>query len=238
MSSFGGGLPPSKDTVPVRYARNAPAITGGQQALLAEKHVLVAGGGGLGGYIVELLGRMGVGSITVVDGDVFSETNLNRQLYALPGTLGKNKAECAAERLRLVNPEITCIPVREFLTAENSSELLSGQDLVIDALDNGESRVLLARAARSAGIPLVSGAISGWYGRVLLRFPEDEPADFLWQGRAEEASEGNLGVTAALVAAVEASEAVKLLLNKGKPIFKKILDIDLLNAEYMEIPLA
>jgi molybdopterin/thiamine biosynthesis adenylyltransferase len=218
-----------------RYERNAPAITRDEQKTLAQKNVFVAGCGGLGGYIIEFLARTGVGHITAADGDLFSESNLNRQLLATQQTLGRAKPECALERVTAVNPEITVTAVCEYITEENVDALIGGHDAVVDALDNGKTRILLAAAAGNAGIPFVSGAIGGWYGRVIVLYP-GENADFLWQGGSAPPT-GNLCCTAAHVASIQSAETIKVLLDRSGIIRGRLLEIDLLNARWDEIPL-
>ena len=219
-----------------RYERNHPAISAAEQELLAHKRVLIAGCGGLGGYIIEFLGRIGVGHLTVVDGDVFSDSNLNRQLLSDTETLGRPKPVCAQERMRAVNPAVSVSPVCSYIAAENAPELLTGHDVVLDALDNGPARVILANAARRLKIPLVSGAISGWRGRVFVLLPGDKPADFLWSGETG-VTTGNLCFSASATASVQASEAVKLLLGRSGLLHDRFLEFDLLNGQWEEIPL-
>ena len=218
-----------------RYERNAPAISHDEQELLARKRVFVAGCGGLGGYIVEFLSRIGVGYITVADGDVFTVSNLNRQLLSNEATLGKPKPECAKERIAIVNPEITVAPICEYITEDNVNAFIAEHDVIVDALDNGETRLLLAAAARGARIPFVSGAIGGWYGRVIVLYPDDN-ADFLWQGGPAPLG-GNLCYTAAHVASIQSAETIKVLLDRPGIIRSRLLEINLLNAQWDEIPL-
>jgi len=218
-----------------RYERNAPAITVAEQELLKTKRALVAGCGGLGGYIIEYLGRVGVGFITAVDGDVFAVSNLNRQLLSTEETLGKPKPECAKARMSIVNPEISISPVCEYIDTGNVDALVAGHDIIIDALDNGKTRILLSAAAGKADIPLVSGAIGGWYGRVIVLYP-GENVDFLWQGEPP-APVGNPCFTAAHVASVQAAEAIKVLLGRPGVIRGKLLELDLLNAKWEEVAL-
>ena len=218
-----------------RYERNHPALSDTEQVTLGQKRVLIAGCGGLGGYIVELIGRIGVGHLTVVDGDVFSDSNLNRQLLSSDETMGKAKPVCAAERLRIVNPLVEVRPVCEYITKENAERLVSGHDIVVDALDNGPSRVVLADTARTLRLPLVSGAISGWRGRVFVLLP-GENAEFLWGGDAGPGF-GNLGFTAAAVASVQAAETVKVLLGRADVLKNRLLEFDLLSSQWEDIPL-
>jgi molybdopterin/thiamine biosynthesis adenylyltransferase len=213
-----------------------PAISPEEQDILASKRVLVAGCGGLGGYVLELLGRIGVGFLTAVDGDVFSNSNLNRQLLSTSETLGRPKPVCALERLHNVNPNVEVLPVCTFISEDNAEALLKGNDIAVDALDNGPSRIILAKAARSLGIPLVSGAISGWCGRIFILMPGDSPVDFFWDGE-KGAIFGNLCFTASSIASVQAAETVKLLLGRSGLLHGRFLEIDLLSGQWEEIPL-
>jgi molybdopterin/thiamine biosynthesis adenylyltransferase len=95
-----------------RYERNFPAVSLEEQEMLGKKRVLVAGCGGLGGYVLEYLGRIGVGHLTAVDDDVFTDSNLNRQLLSTEETLGRPKPVCARERMAVVNPNVRVTPRR------------------------------------------------------------------------------------------------------------------------------
>jgi len=221
-----------------RHERNHPAITIAEQEILRNKHVFVAGCGGLGGYIIELLSRIGVGHLTVADGDDFSDSNLNRQLLSEMASLGVNKAEQAVKRIRAIDPDINITAVTKMITTENVKQLISGCDLVIDALDNAASRLILAQGAAELGIIVVTGAISGWYGRVTVLRPEDaDIAAFLWSNDSSSAK-GNLGHTAACIASIQASEAVKVLLGRPGTLVRKFLEVDLLNADFTTIDLS
>ena len=105
--------------------------------ILAKANVLVVGLGGVGGYAAEMLARAGVGSMTLVDADTVSQTNINRQLIALHSTVGRDKVELIAERLRDINPDIRLEPVKEFLAGERMDEIVSGGgfDYIVDAID-------------------------------------------------------------------------------------------------------
>ena len=107
--------------------------------------VFIAGLGGLGGYLLEHMLRLGPGFIRAADGDVFDETNLDRQLLSAPSQLGRPKAEAAAERAKLVAPGLDFEAVSEFLDGENCLRLLRGCALALDGLDNAESRLVLER---------------------------------------------------------------------------------------------
>ena len=156
-----------------RYARNIPALSATECEILKQKRVLVVGCGGLGGHIIDQLARIGVGSIRAVDGDVFEETNLNRQLLSSVPLLGVNKAKAAAAHIGRVNPAVTVEAVEAFLTEDNADALVAGCDIVMDALDNIPSRKILAAACERAGIPYVYGAIQGWVAQAAISIPGD-----------------------------------------------------------------
>jgi len=218
-----------------RYERNKNLINEDEQNILKISKVCVVGCGGLGGYIIEMLGRLGVGNITAIDGDVFDESNLNRQILSEVDFIGKNKSFVAFERINKINPEVTLKPVVEFLNEENSTRLLINHDIVIDALDKIQIRLLLQKTCKSLKIPLIHGAIAGWYGQVCTIFPEDDTLSKIYKSNSDSGMEKDLGnpsFTPALVASIQVSEAVKILLNKGDLLRNKILFINTLNQEY------
>ena len=218
-----------------RYERNMSALSAGENERLKEFKVCVIGCGGLGGYIIEFLGRLGVGRITAVDGDVFEESNLNRQLLSDENVLGTSKAEAAKSRMKKVNSGIKVKAINEYLTEKNSEKIIKGHDIVIDALDNIATRVIIEKEAQKLKIPLVHGAIAGWYGQVSVIMPGSPVyAKIYHEGAAEgvENELGNLPFTAAAVASVQAAEAIKVLLGRSDVISGKLLTIDLLSQEY------
>lgn len=135
---------------------------GGMQRLFAS-HVMVVGLGGVGSWAAESLARSGVGTLTIVDFDLICVTNANRQLHAVRGTTGKQKAAVMAERLRQINPRCEVRPEPVFYSADTSEALLAHQpDLVIDAIDNLAAKTHLIATCRARGVPLVvSGGASG-----------------------------------------------------------------------------
>jgi molybdopterin/thiamine biosynthesis adenylyltransferase len=231
----------SSGILPARYQRNREMISLSQQLTLFRSRVAVVGCGGLGGYIIEELARLGIGGIVAVDPDVFQEHNLNRQLYSTPDQLGRNKVDAAACRVAAVNPAVTCRPVAEAFAELNGAELLRGVDVAVDALDSIPTRLLLAEMCDSRGIPMVHGAIAGWYGRLATQFPGDGTLQRLYPRNRElpgiEADLGNPSFTPAVVASFQVAEVVKILLNIGEPIRNRYLLIDLYHLEFDEIPL-
>jgi molybdopterin/thiamine biosynthesis adenylyltransferase len=218
-----------------RYARNMTALSGEENELLRGARVCVVGCGGLGGYAVETLGRLGVGTITAIDGDVFDETNLNRQLYSDTQALGKSKAAAAKRRMALVNPGIRVNAVEAFINEHNAGDLLCGHGVIVDAVDSIAAKLMIQDAAQKLKIPFVHGAAAGWYGQVTTVFPGDRTLDRVYRHRDADGAEkalGTLSFTPALVAAAQAAEAVKVLTGRGALLRGRMLFFDLLDQEY------
>ena len=223
-----------------RYTRNIPAISAEEQELLHQKKVLVVGCGGLGGHVIENLVRLGVGEITAVDHDVFVESNLNRQLLSNAETLGRSKAEEAARRASLVNPDVTVHAVSSFLTADNADELVRGNDLVIDALDNVKSRYIIEAACARCGVPIVHGAVLGWNLQVAVVPPGNTILHDLYYSEEldlDQSPENKtvLPMTVSACAGLQAAEALKLLLGYPSGLSGILLLMDLLTMEVRTI---
>jgi len=219
-----------------RYERNIPALSEQECSLLQQKKILVAGCGGLGGHIIELLTRIGVGNIIAVDGDVFDASNLNRQLLSEMELLGKSKAEAAKARAARINPEVHLQAVQTFITEENAAELISGCDAVIDALDSIPARRMLAKVCSDAGIPYVYGAIRGWVAQAAVSMPGDRLIDRLYPENVTISDKSVLSFTPALCASMQASLCAKLLC--GRPVEGgKLYYFDLQDMEFETIPM-
>ena len=223
-----------------RYLRNQNAISPQEQALLAQKRVVIIGCGGLGGYLLEQLGRLGVGFIRVVDPDLFEENNLNRQLLSSTLNLGKPKVLAAKHRMLAVNPQVEVDAIQERMTAANATDLLVGCDLVLDALDNIPDRFILQQAAKTAQISLVHGAVAGWQGQVCLILPGQDLLNLIYgdsqEYSGEERETGTLAFTVGLTASLMAAISLQTLLNKEIP-ERKLLLLDAQNLEFTKFSL-
>ena len=218
-----------------RYVRNTNTFSLAEFARIKESKVCVIGCGGIGGYAIEMLARLGIGHLTVVDGDIFDETNLNRQLLCEEGNLGESKAEAAEKRVRKINSEVGVSVVKEYITEENCRHIISGCDIVVEALDNMSVRKMLAKACADENIPMVHGAMAGWYAQVAVIAPGDNALNKIYPCDKDKGAEkelGNPSFTPALVASLEVTEAIKVLLHKGVSLESRMLSIDLLLQEY------
>lgn len=219
-----------------RYERNLPALSEAECLLLRKKRVLIVGCGGLGGHIIDQLARIGIGSLKVVDGDVFDESNLNRQLLSDVTRLGVSKAKAAADHIARINPSVAVEAVNAFMSEGNVQALIAGCDVVIDALDNIPARRILSAACAKANIPYVYGAIQGWVAQAALSMPEDKLIEQLFSEEIEIRDKSVLSFTPALCASIQAALCVKHLV--GRPVETgTIYYFDLLNQEFELIPM-
>ena len=216
-----------------RYARNFDTLSRTEQDRLASAKVVVLGLGGLGGGVCEMLARTGVGHLVLVDGDVFEASNLNRQLLCTEALVGTSKAKAAEKRVRAVNSQVTVTPVAAYADETSLYDMIRGSDLVVDCLDSIQGRFMLQDAAKKARMPVVAGAIAGVSGQVTVFFPEDKGYELIYGKRDHlpakgvETRTGNISYCALMVAAVQASECIKLLLDRGDVLRNKLLIMEL-----------
>jgi len=246
MAHFGVSCAESEDLIleagvlPARYTRNRQMLTTALQLRLFRSQVVVVGCGGLGGYLIEGLARLGVGRLVVVDPDAFVEHNLNRQILATMSNIGSNKAAAAARRVAEINPAVRVQAVAAAFDT-GSHTLLSGATAVADALDDVDARLALAGACRDAGIPLVYGAIAGWYGYVATIFPGEDTLQHLYHRhtsrRGIESQLGNPSFTPAVVASLQVAEICKILIGQGTLLRQRVLTINLLDSEIETVPI-
>lgn len=189
--------------------------------------VFIAGLGGLGGYLLEHMLRLGPGFIRAADGDVFDETNLDRQLLSAPSQLGRPKAEAAAERAKLVAPGLDFEAVSEFLDGENCLRLLRGCALALDGLDNAESRLVLERGCAEVGIPLVHGAASGLCFEAGVVPPGSGMLARLYPPGRQAMDRMARGPAVAACAAVQCAQAEQILRGERPTLWGKLLTADL-----------
>lgn len=217
--------------IPLHYSRNLNAISKDEQELLLNSRVGVCGCGGLGLYIINHLARMGVGNINIWDPDVFSESNLNRQLLSSYSNLGQSKVEVCRRFVKEINPAIS-VNVFPSRWEDGDAVFFRQQQVMVDALDNIPSRLALAEACAHADIPLVHGAAGGWYGHLTVIMPGDCFLQNLYAksaGQGIEKEQGTLPFSAAVIASLQAAEVIKLLLQRESNLRDEICMVDLLD---------
>lgn len=217
----------------MRYSRNEKMLTPEENKSLKNFKVAVIGCGGLGGYCIEMLARLGIGSIVCVDGDAFDESNLNRQLFSEEALIGHSKARTAEMRIGRINSEIRVKAYGVMLTETNYQQMITTCDVVVDAVDSIETKLFLQNICEKLNLPLIHGAIGGWYGQVSTILPGDRTLDMIYKNkRSIEKELGNPSFTPGTIASIQVAEVLKVLLNKGDILIKKLLFIDLLNHDY------
>lgn len=220
-----------------RYRCNANAFSWREMEIISTKRVCIIGCGGLGGFVSQSLARFGVGFLTLVDGDVFCTSNLNRQIFATEQTLGHNKALVCQQAIGAINKDIEVKAEPVMLTNSNAVKILQNHDLAIDCLDNAKARFTAVEYCNELGMPLVHGAIGGFYGHVVNIFPGDDTFNFLYHQKEDsppglETTMGNPVFTPQLVAAVQCCEALKILAGRDNVLRNAMLHIDMLNNSY------
>ncbi len=221
-----------------RYQRQISLFGEGGQSKLKAAKVFIAGAGGLGTVISVYLAAAGIGRLRLVDHDVVSLSNLNRQILHWDKDLGREKTASAGEKLRAINGDITVEAVPATIDDGNVDRLAGDSDLIVDALDNFPARYVLNRCALRRGIPFFHGAIHGFYGQattiipgrtVCLRClcPEAPPA----------VPPPVVGVAPGVIGCIQATEVLKYVLGLGCLLENRLLMWDGLGGRMDEVPL-
>jgi molybdopterin/thiamine biosynthesis adenylyltransferase len=229
------------NVVPVRYLRNIGTIGIEGQLKLLRSTVAVCGAGGLGGTIIELLARQGIGHLVIIDNGKFEENNLNRQIIATESDLNKSKVKVGAARIKKINSAVTITAVNIKINSKNVKSLIKDMDVVIDGLDNLKTRRIVARACDELKIPFVHGAIAGFSGQLMTIFPGDKGLNAICGLSPNECGiethTGNPAATAAVVAAWEVQEVIKIITGIGTPLRNRLIFLDFADGTFDEISL-
>lgn len=226
---------------PTRYQRNQNTISIIDQLKLLNSKICIIGAGGLGGYIIEELARIGIGNLTIFDFDTFEDHNLNRQLYATIDSLENSKINLVKTRIQAINPAINLTTVSEPFGINTNESYFKDVDIVIDALDNIQTKMSLANLCNKRSLYLVHGAIAGWYGQVAVQAPGENTVANIYKNatyeKGIESEMGNPAFTPAVIASFQVSETIKILLNKKEATTNRVYFIDLLSLKINELSL-
>jgi molybdopterin/thiamine biosynthesis adenylyltransferase len=220
---------------PAKYQRNFTTFSFEEQIRLLGSRACLLGLGGLGGLVLEFLARGGVGSIRAADGDVFEESNLNRQILSAPDNLGQSKAGAARARAGLVNPACEVEAWQRFIDQESAVDFVREGGVVIDALGGLAMRLELAEAAASAAIPVVTAGVAGHTGWVAVVAPGSAcPAKLFAAGKGPgaEAVSGTPGPAVGAAAGIMAGAALDLLRGRRPGLWDRMLVFDLGDATF------
>jgi len=212
-----------------RYSRqiSLPGIGRAGQFLLSQKRVLVIGAGGLGSPLLFALAGAGIGHITIVDSDTVSESNLNRQFLYRAADIGQQKARLASERLLEYHPDLSVDPVCELLSDVNAPGLIQTHDLVIAAVDNRQTRILINKYCCIFRKVFVDGGVRAFSGYAAVIEPGRTPCYHCLFGIDEKSRikdpPGVLGSIAGTIGSLEATLAVIMLLGLKNPLDGEIM---------------
>ncbi|MGA9098348.1 MAG: HesA/MoeB/ThiF family protein [Methanotrichaceae archaeon] len=207
-----------------RYDRQIKLLGIDSQEKLKDAKVFIAGAGGLGSPISVYLAAAGIGRIVLVDNDVVELSNLNRQILYWEKDVGKSKALSAEEKLREMNSDINIEAIPETLDEHNASSLVGDADLIIDAMDNFDTRYLLNKTALAKNIPFIHGAIYGFHGQATTVLPGKTACLRCIFARAPpRAAFPVVGVTPGVIGLIQATEAIKYLTGMGELLANKLL---------------
>tara|TARA_B100000427_G_scaffold110368_1_gene91518 strand:- start:1390 stop:2502 length:1113 start_codon:yes stop_codon:yes gene_type:complete len=227
-----------------RYSRHLilPEVGKSGQEMLKASSVLVVGAGGLGCPLLTYLGAAGVGRIGIIDFDVVDESNLQRQVLYATSDLGKPKVDVAKKKLLDLNPYIQVDTYQEPLTSDNALDLFAKYDVIADGTDNFATRYLVNDACVLAGKPNVYGSIFRFEGQVTVFNYQDGPNyRCLYKeppppGLVPSCAEGGvLGVLPGVVATLQATEVIKVLLNIGNVASGRLILFDALQLTFRDV---
>lgn len=222
--------------IPERYSRNHATYSAMEQKRLLSSSVFVVGMGGLGGSVLELLARVGIGRISCADGDKFEGSNLNRQAFSSESVLGQGKALIGYRKLSDISSisEYQCID--SFLNREMMCNVLSGNDIVIDALGGLRDKPLLAEVCRERKYPLVCSSIAGLCGYVsFVPVGGVAPTDWLGADAGIEEKVGNLPQTVSFASSCMVQMCIDFLLGKMCVSQSLLFDIGNFHIERVEM---
>lgn len=229
-----------------RYSRHLilPEVGLEGQERLKASRVLLVGTGGLGSPMALYLAAAGIGTLGLVDFDVVDESNLQRQVIHGTSDVGRKKIDSAADSIREINPNVAIVKHEVALTSANAMEIVSQYDLVADGTDNFPTRYLVNDACVLAGKPNVYASIFRFEGQASIFATEDGPCyRCLYPeppppGLVPSCAEGGvLGILPGVVGLIQATEVVKLLLDKGQSLKGRLLLYDALNMKFRELKL-
>lgn len=221
----------------VRYDRQIRVFGVEGQEKLKRSSVLVVGVGGLGSAVLYYLAAAGVGRIIIVDPEAVELSNLNRQIIHFTSDIGRDKVVSAREKLKALNPNVEIISIKKRFDEKLGEELVPQVDVVVDALDNWDTRVILNRICVKYRKPLVHAGVRESYGQLLVVIPGKGPClQCVFPSKIrEEKPFPILGPVPGVLGALEALEAIKIITGYGEPAVGKLILFDGKNNVFSEI---
>lgn len=210
-------------------SRQKEIFSSQQQEKIRNTNISIVGCGGLGGTVIEQLVRAGFENLTIIDQDVFDYTNMNRQIRSNIDTINKSKVEMTKNESLKINPDLNINTIDTTITQDNISDILNGSDIIIDAVDNVYTRVLLSRECKKQEITFIHSAVEKTQGQLTVFTPNTPDYEELFNLKSKDKFLTNeiveylknlsskkpqvLGTTPSIFAALEVTEALKYVTN-------------------------
>jgi adenylyltransferase/sulfurtransferase len=222
----------------VRFKRQISIFGEEGQRKLKEARVLIAGAGGLGSPIAIYLAVAGIGKLRIIDHDVVTLGNLNRQILHGDSDIDRRKIDSAKEKLEKMNPNVEVEVVAQTIDEGNADRLTDGFDMIIDAMDNFSARYVLNKAALTKRIPFFHGAVHGLYGQATTIIPGKTAClRCIFPEAPPPAPPPVVGVTPGIIGCIQATEVIKYIVGIGHLLENRLLLWDGLSAQMEEVPL-
>jgi molybdopterin/thiamine biosynthesis adenylyltransferase len=221
-----------------RYDRHLiiPEFNIEHQQRLKDARVLVVGVGGLGSPVVTYLTAAGVGTVGIIDDDIVSESNLQRQVIYSQSDIGKSKVDCAENRMKGINPKVNVIKHSCKLTKEHAEEIISNFDIVCDGTDNFEARYTIDDVCANQNKPYVYGSIAEFKGQTsVFHYGIGKSYRDLYPQAPQKTEKKDIGVIGALpgiIGSIQANETIKVITGLGETLDGKLLLFDALTMKF------
>jgi molybdopterin/thiamine biosynthesis adenylyltransferase len=216
-----------------RYQKNLGTVNEEEFNIIIDKNILIVGLGGLGGHVLEYLVRFGFNNLAIIDDDTCSTSNLNRQILCTENTLCYFKTDSAIKRAKEINSSINIFANNGRFDSQSSAPI-EWADVVIDCVDNIETRLILERICSEHDKVLIHGAVNSYYGQVGIIMPHSNILKTIYS-RDNNTDLGNVSFTPGIISGYMVSELVKFLTKSEKSLINKIFFIDLLENTHQVI---
>ena len=213
------------------FEKNMDFLTPKEAEKIENTKVAVIGTGALGQMVTHELVRSGFKDLILMDPDRMDYSNFNRQLYAAYSVLDQFKAEILAAQMKDIAPDIRLQVYTEFLDGSNGQRIIAGRDILVDCVDDIRSKLYMEQLAESLNIPLVHGAVEGWFGQITSVYPGDRILSKLYQTKRQQKVTA-MAVTVNTIASLQAAEVIKIAIENENILRKKVLFVDLWASDF------
>ena len=213
------------------FEKNMDFFTLPQAEQIRRTKVAVVGAGALGQMAAHQLVRSGFEKLILIDKDILEYSNFNRQLYAADSTVNQSKVAVLKTKLLDIHSQIDVKTHETFLNESNGKALVSEADIVVDCVDDIETKIYLEKLMTEINVPLVHGAVEGWYGQVTTILPGDRVLERLYMHRKKQEVTA-LMLTISAVTALQVAEVIKLATGSGELLHHRVMFVDMLNSDF------